>query len=130
MKVSYSMSETLKLKTSSESLEDLNLFIELVEKQRNSTSRNTHYDKLSDWNNPTYDFIRKMLNYYGFIQGEVEKNKLNQDASFWWSLYQVVSNITYSPLLETEVSRQHSSAYERNEALYKELLILRDNITK
>ena len=130
LKVSHSMLETLKLKTSPESVEDLKLFIDLVETLRNRVSKQTHYHNLDEWTKPTFGFIHDMLKKYGFINGEPEINKLNKDATFWYGLNSVVSNITYSPLLETSVSLHHSSAFERNEALYKELLILKESLTK
>ncbi len=60
-----------------------------------------------------------MLNKYGFVNGGPNQNP---EARFWWStVYNTMSHITYSKYLETKTARHHASAFERNEALVKEL---------
>ena len=69
-----------------------------------------------------------MLKKYGFVNGEPEINAKNFKATFWWQIYDLVSNIIYSPNLKTEVFSHHSSAYERNEALIIEVNYILQNI--
>lgn len=100
---------------------DLFAYHALLKTLSNEASKNTHYDNLDAWSNKAYAYIHDMLKKYGFKNGDVEANNKNTDARFWWTIYGVLSSITYSPFLKTDVSLHHSSAYERNEAMVQEI---------
>ncbi len=106
--------------------EDLKLYYNLLQSLSSTASKKTHYDKLNEWSDKAYGFIHDMLKKYGFKNGQPEVNKLNNDASFWWAIYGVLSSICYSPYLETEVAIHHSSAWERNKAMIAEMKSLID----
>lgn len=88
---------------------------------RDTASKKTHYQDLNQWSDVVFGYVHKMLKKTGFKNGRPEENAKNPSATLWWAIYGVVGNITYSPYLKTEVARHHSSAWERNEALIKEL---------
>ncbi len=105
-------------------IEDAHKYLSLVQGWQGTASKRTHYTDLELWSEPAYEFIRKMLNKYGFINGNPEANAKNPNANFWWQIYCLLSNIVYSPNLVSEVAYHHSSAFERNRALMIELNIL------
>ncbi len=110
--------------TNEEVLKDLQKYQELLTSLSDTASKKTHYDNLNDWSDKAYGYIHDMLKKYGFKNGDVEANNKNPDARFWWAVYGVLSSITYSPYLKTEVALHHSSAYERNEAMIQEVKTL------
>lgn len=105
-------------------LQDITKLKEMVKDSSLTASKKTHYHGLNDWSRPIWDYIHNMLDKHGFKNGNMETNRKNPKASFWWSVYGIFGNIIYSPNLQTEVSTHHSSAWERNEAFNKELEIL------
>lgn len=88
---------------------------------RDTASKQTHYQNLDQWNDVVYGYIHKMLKKTGFKNGQSEENAKNPSATLWWTIYGAVGSITYSHYLKTKVALHHSSAWERNEALIKEL---------
>ena len=100
---------------------DIKEYLSLIKELSNTASKKTHYDNLNVWSDAAYPFIHDRLKKYGFANGQPEVNKKNPNASLWWMIYQLLSNITYSPNLRTEVSSHHSSAFERNEAMRMDL---------
>jgi hypothetical protein len=100
---------------------DFETYISLVNNLSSTTSKKYFYDGLNEWNHNVYNYVHDMLKKYGFVNGDIETNRKNPCAMFWWEIYQVVGNIIYSPFLKTESVPHHSSAFERNEALIKEL---------
>ena len=121
-KYSYSVEELSKTeKPSIITINDFNGFKLLLEKLSKTASTNTHYDKLDEWSEQVYKYVHTMLEKNGFVNGDVEANKGNVDANFWFSIYGVVSSVIYSPHFKTKVAPHHSSAWERNEALKKEI---------
>lgn len=124
---SYSVRKVLEtIKPSDACLQDLVVFKEIVDSLASSASKETHYHNLNQWSDQVYEFIHKMLDKYGFINGNVAANEKNVDASFWWKIYSVVGSLIYSPNLKplVLVANHHSSAYDRNEALRKDLAII------
>lgn len=97
-------------------IEDIEGFKSLCESL--SPSKKTHYDRLEDWANPVYSYIRTMLDKHGFKNGESVQLPA---AKFWQMVYRMPSSIIHSPNLISEVSNHHSSADERNKALIIEL---------
>ena len=97
--------------------QDLLVYLQHINDLSKTASKYTHYDKLNEWSESAYGFIHKMLKKYKFVNGNPEANAKLPDASFWWNIYGVISNIHYSPNLQTKVAAHHSSAWERNEAL-------------
>lgn len=83
-------------------------------------SDKTHYEKLDDWLEPSYQFVRGKLKKYGAINGKCE-NK-NPFANVWLEIYSAINNVVKSPSLKTEVEYHHSSAEARRDALVKDLL--------
>lgn len=113
------------LKTASEEcVGDLHVYRNMVIEWQNTASKRTHYEELEEWSKPAYGFIHDMLHKYGFVNGNPEANAKNANASLWWSVYGLLSNIIYSPNLKSEVAYHHSSAFERNRALLAELNII------
>lgn len=124
-KISYSLGKVLETKEISlNSFNDLRNLLPLLERLSLTASKQTHYDKLEEWETKVYEYIREKLSKYGFVNGEPEKNRENPEAIFWFNVYSLMSNITYSKNLETEVEARKSSAYERNQALIKDIEIL------
>lgn len=113
---------------SKECIRDLHAYQYMVVEWQNTASKKTHYEQLEEWSKPAYGFIHDMLHKYGFVNGNPEANAKNPEASFWWAVYGLISNIIYSPNLKSEVAYHHSSAFERNRALLAELNIIIDNI--
>jgi hypothetical protein len=120
---SYRVMEIRKMiaAVSIDALTDLQDFKLLVEKLRITASKKTHYQDLDKWSNEVHEYVGNMLKKYGFVNGNPEANALIPDVSFWWNIYCLLSNVIYSPHLVSEVSSHHSSAFERNEALIKEI---------
>lgn len=108
-------------KTAKESQQDFKEFFELVKEQSVNASKRTHYDRLNEWSKPIWDRIHFLLEKYGFKNGEREENQKNPNVVFWCFVYEMFSNIIYSPNLKTQTAHHHSSAYERNEAMIFEL---------
>ena len=108
----------------------LEVFYNLLKESSLKASKNTHYDRLNEWSDPIYEFIRKEMYTSGFINGNVEKTKEKPAAEFWWIIYQLISGIHYSPFLKTTVSNHHASAFERNEALLNEIEYVLNNFKK
>lgn len=77
-------------------------------------SKQTHYHQLDEWRNPITDFLHKVLNETGFVNGQ---GCSNEECSFWWSVYTSPDLIVFSNYLKTQVNNHHASAFERNEAL-------------
>ncbi|MGZ7506461.1 hypothetical protein [Vibrio parahaemolyticus] len=94
-------------------------FLQLVDSSNPSTQ--THYTGLDEWSEPIYERIRGEMYKHGFISGDVEGNKQKPLGQFWFGVYSILSKITYSPNLNSEVADHHSSAKERNDALMIEL---------
>ena len=129
--VSHLTKETLEIFNNLQNEEvkkDLKIYYEQLQTLAATAIKNTHYDGLDEWSKEVYSFIHKMLAKYEFKNGEPEENKKNINASFWLSIYDVLSNICYSPYLETKVPSHHSSAFARNEAMIKELEVLINKI--
>lgn len=121
-KVFHRVREAVKIDgVSDECASDVKQFKELLDELSETTSKETHYHNLDKWSDQAYGHVHDMLKKYGFKNGDVEANKKNPDASFWWSIYGIVSFCIYSPNLETQVANHHSSAWERNEALRKDI---------
>lgn len=106
---------------SKESLVSLNDFIKLTEDLKKVASKETHYHNLDIWMKPVYEFVNNELSRVGFRNVEIEYNDSYPDIRFWWSIYRLLSSITYSPNLKSITEIHHSSAYERNDALNKDL---------
>ncbi len=102
-------------------LEELKQFQSLVEQSSETASKNHWYDRLNEWDKPLYNFVSDKLNSNGFIQGQPDMNKNNKRVRVWWELYQYLSSLIYSPNLKSEVANHHSSAFERNEVLRKDM---------
>lgn len=136
MKTTKAIKQSIFTKRVLEKMEDINLsegdksifktelksFQELLNNLRSTASKKTHYQQLDEWTDIVYGRIRDYLNQHGFINAGAALG-LNQPplADMWWAIYSVKSSIIYSHFLQTEVSDHHSSAYERNEALIKEV---------
>ena len=122
-RLSYSVLETINSlpNASIDAVNDLKAYVDYLEGLRAIASEKTHYHELNVWSNKAFEFVHAMLKKYGFVSGDPEANALNPDASFWWKVYSIVSNVIYSPHLKTQVAYHHSSAYERNEALMLEI---------
>lgn len=85
-------------------------------------SKKTHYQELEEWVKPAYDYIHDKLTHHGFINGGAAMGMEQPPmADLWWATYGLISSITHSPFLESEVAYHHSSAHSRNQALIKEL---------
>lgn len=130
-RMSYSVLETINAlpMASAEAVGDLQKFYDYVEGLRAIASEKTHYHELNVWSGKAHEFVSAMLKKYGFVNGDPETNEKNPDASFWWKVYSIVSNVIYSPHLKSEVAYHHSSAYERNEALLLEIKDVLSSIT-
>jgi len=120
--VSYSVEKCLKANVTVPGFNDLSVFLaELLELDK-TASKQTHYEKLDDWLVPVYKLVRQRLKNFGFINGGAAHGiKQPTDADFWFLVYGVVNNVCYSPNLETQVSHHHSSAWERSQALIKDI---------
>ena len=108
---------------SDEAISDLQLFYDHLDSLSKTASKQTHYDRLDEWSGNVYKFVEKMLKKYGFINGSQLQNI---NAKFWWNVYSIVSHCVYSPNLETKVSTNHSSAFERNESIKKDIKQLQE----
>jgi hypothetical protein len=130
-RMSYSVLETINTlpNASFDAVTDLRDFIEFLDHLSHKASKKTHYHELDYWRNATFGFVREKLTKYGFINGDPEANAKNSDATFWWKVYSILSNVIYSPHLKSEVTYHHSSAYERNEALILEIEDVLSSIT-
>jgi hypothetical protein len=115
-------------RASAEAITDLKAYADYVEGLRTIASEKTHYHDLNVWSDKAYEFIHAMLKKYGFVNGDPEANALLPDATLWWMVYGLISNVIYSPHLKTQVAYHHASAYERNEALILELKDVISNI--
>jgi hypothetical protein len=94
--------------------------IRFCEGLRETSSKRTHYDRLNEWSDEVYGYIREKLAKFGHVSGSLV-NVASPNLSLWFEIYGLMSSVSYSPYLETQVARHHSSAYERNEALIMEL---------
>lgn len=111
---SFRVDDCIKAETSEESLNDLKCYYEDLLRLNENASKNTHYDRLSEWSDAVYAFVHNKLGKYGFVQAS---NEQNQDARFWFLIYQVIGGVCYSKHMKTQVAAHHSSAWERNQAL-------------
>lgn len=100
---------------------DFKSFKELLQYAKEYASKQTHYHKLNDWSDIVHGYVHEMLHKYGFVNGNPKANETNTAAQFWWTIYKKISNLIYSKYLVTIGAHHHASAYERNEALIKEL---------
>lgn len=128
---SFSVLEASNLlsEASIDAVTDLQTFVAFLEALRSTASKQTHYERLEHWNGPVFNYVHNMLKKYGFVSGDPEANSKNPDARFWASVYNIVSNVIYSPHLKSEVVYHHSSAYDRNEALILEIQDVLSSIT-
>jgi len=94
-------------------LDDFKRLLKLLEEL--TPSIKPHYHKLDEWSKPIADFVSGMLEKHGFVNGDVAGNKMLDNVMFWWGIYHFEP--CYSPSLKTDVTRNHASAFERNEAL-------------
>ena len=109
------------------SIGKLREFFEFLQSLEKIASKNTHYDRLDDWNAHVDKFVHKALKEYGFKNGDAEHNDKHPDIRFWWYIYGIVGSIYLSPNLETAGERHHSSAYDRNMALEVEVKHILDS---
>ena len=110
--------KSLEAKTSQESFDDLNGFLEGLQALDKIASKGTHYDRLSEWSDAVYAYVHNKLEKYGFIQASKDQPV---DANFWWLIYQVVGNVCYSVHMKSQTAVHHSSAWERNQALIADI---------
>jgi len=71
------------------------------------------YDRLDEYEFPKMEFIHDKLKKYKFANGKPEKNtiELNPMATFWWCMYDSMSNTIHTfPFLH-----HHSSSWERQQ---------------
>lgn len=120
IRISYSLTEAVEQKplASEKALKDLEGYLTLLKSLSTTASKQTHYHKLNDWSDVAYGYVHDMLKKYDFKNGGPDQN---DNARFWWTVYGMVSSIHYSTFLTTNVALHHSSAFERNEALTKEI---------
>lgn len=120
---SYRVQECIKSikHASMEAIDDFYVFKDHVNALQATASKYTHYEKLDEWSHAVYDFVHKMLKKYKFVNGDVEANKKNPDATFWWDVYAMIGSVIYSPHLKSVTAAHHSSAAERNAALLLEI---------
>lgn len=124
-KYSHSVEICLSHEGASDScLKDMTPFKDLLDELDVTASKSTHYHKLDEWTSQVFGYVQEMLKKYDFKNGQPEVNEKNPDASFWWKIYSVVSNVIYSTHLETKVSSHHSSAHDRNSALIKDVDVI------
>jgi hypothetical protein len=107
-------------------LQKLNELLKHLNTAKETASKRTHYDLLDEWSHPVSNIVHQILRESGFKNGNQEYNKQYTGIQFWWRIYEIWGSICYSKYLETEVSRQHSSAYERNNAFIQELEALKE----
>ncbi|MEK6828999.1 MAG: hypothetical protein AABY15_02650 [Nanoarchaeota archaeon] len=127
MKYSHSVEECLIHQgTSEDCLKDLIPFKELLDSMESTASKKTHYDRLSEWSDKAYGYVHDMLKKRGFVSGDMEANANKPDAGFWWKVYGIVSSVCYSSNLKQTalVATHHTSAYDRNEALRKDIDVI------
>ena len=121
-KISHRVEDAVKIEAvSDECKSDVNPFKELLDELSETASKKTHYENLDEWSDKVHEYVYDMLKKYGFKSGDVEANSKNPEASFWWSIYGIVGACIHSPNLKTEVANHHASAWERNEALRKDI---------
>jgi hypothetical protein len=101
---------------------DLMFFQDYLTQLSETASKKTHYVGLDEWSDSVHNFVDKKLKQYGFVNGKPEIIKPN--SNIWFNIYAMISNVIYSPNLKTKVANHHSSAFERNEALLKEIEII------
>jgi hypothetical protein len=119
---SYRVEEALQAEVGQQAFDDLLKYLELLESLRETACKETHYEKLDEWNGKAYGFVHDMLKKHRFINGGAAMGlEQPRDANFWWMIYSVVSNVCYSRHLKTEVANHHASAWERNEALIADI---------
>lgn len=130
-RLSYSVLETINSlpEASIDAVNDLREFVDFLNALSNTASKKTHYHELNVWSNSAFNYVHNRLKKYGFVNGDPEANAKNPDATFWWKIYSIVSNVIYSPHLKSEVAYHHSSAFERNEALILEIKDVLSSIT-
>lgn len=86
-----------------------------------SPCKMTHYEQLEEsWGFYAYAYIHDKLEEHGFKNGVLGQN-MTPHCKMWWEIYSKIDYTIYSKYLKTNVARHHSSAFERNEALIKEL---------
>jgi hypothetical protein len=128
--ISIPLQECIECKSvSQEAINDVYSFLELLEDQTTKASKETHYHKLHEWREVTFRYVRKMLDKYKFINaGTIMGIEQMPDANFWWKIYSLVSNVTNSPNLKSDVPNYYSSAWHQNEALIIDTIILINKI--
>jgi len=95
--------------------------MEIIELDK-TASKGWSYDRLDEWQDPVYKLIHARLKKYKFVNGGAAMGiKQPVDAEFWWGIYAVMSHVCYSVNMETEVVRHHASAWERSQALIKDI---------
>ena len=100
-------------------LKELESFDKLLDSSL--ASKQTHYHKLDEWSKPIYGFLQTMLSKHNFISGNVEHND-KCSACLWWTIYCIVGAITNSEyIINEECSLHHGSAWNRNQALQREI---------
>lgn len=102
-------------------LADLKDFLDHLKKI--SPSTRTHYQELDEYISYKYDFIGKILDKYGFINGEKELNSKNKPATFFFEIYARLESFAGSALFVSSdgVTPTKSSARDRNNWLMSEL---------
>ncbi|MEO6305477.1 MAG: hypothetical protein ABIP51_20105 [Bacteroidia bacterium] len=94
---------------------DFKLFILFIEELNEKTLG------LDEWGDKVFGFIHLMLDKYRFVNAQQVQN---DNATFWWNVYDVVGSVHYSPNLKTERALHHATASERNKALLIDLKLV------
>ena len=118
LKFSHRVVECLDVSTSVDSFNDLSKFLADLYELDKTASKGTHYDRLDVWLEAVNRGVRNNLEKYGFVNASKEQN---DDAAFWWLIYQVVGGVCHSVHMKTSVANHHASAWERNQALIKDV---------
>ncbi len=117
-KYSYGVERCLEAPTSEESFNDLSDFLENLQVLDVTASKRTHYHQLNEWSDAVYKYVRNKLDKYEFVNASQNQNN---DAAFWFLIYQVISSVIYSVHLKSEAAHHHASAWERNQALMADI---------
>lgn len=86
-----------------------------------SPSNRPRYHRLNEWYDEVRPHIRSMLASHGFINGDKQGNENKPLVQVWLAVSRLLSSITSCPHLDTQVSRHHASAHERNITFIGEL---------
>jgi hypothetical protein len=94
-------------------------------------SEKTHYYELDEFNKPIQNHIHKLLNKFGFVNGNPEANKNNHAIQILWWLYQETNNAVYrQPCLSADVANHHASAADRKKAILMSIDLLKNLIKR